>query len=97
MTSDTIITILGSGAGGALLIKVIEIFLLPKEKVKEFDQTLRDELWDRIKNLEGRLDEQNKMIVEVIKENASVKQELHTYKEENTMLKAELDKHIKNN
>lgn len=84
---NLIITILGSGSGGALLLKVIEIYFLPKKVQKEFDEKVRDELWDRIKNLEGRIDEQNKMIVEVMKENASLKAEVSILRLENAKLK----------
>lgn len=84
---NLLITILGSGSGGALLLKVIEIYFLPKKVQKEFDEKVRDELWDRIKNLEGRIDEQNKMIVEVMKENASLKAEVSILRLENAKLK----------
>lgn len=84
---NLLITILGSGSGGALLLKAIEIYFLPKKVQKEFDEKVRDELWDRIKNLEGRIDEQNKMIVEVMKENASLKAEVSILRLENAKLK----------
>ncbi|MGV3596719.1 MAG: hypothetical protein ACO1PI_02560 [Bacteroidota bacterium] len=84
---NLIITILGSGTGGALLLKIIEIYFLPKKVQKEFDEKVRNELWDRIKNLEGRIDEQNKMIVEVMKENACLKAEVSILRLENAKLK----------
>lgn len=84
---NLIITILGSGSGGALLLKIIEIYFLPKKEQKEFDEKVRNELWDRIKNLEGRIDEQNKMIVEVMKENAYLKAEVSILRLENAKLK----------
>lgn len=84
---NLIITILGSGSGGALLLKIIEIYFLPKKVQKEFDEKVRNELWDRIKNLEGRIDEQNKMIVEVMKENACLKAEVSILRLENAKLK----------
>ncbi len=84
---NLIITILGSGSGGALLLKIIEIYFLPKKEQKEFDEKVRNELWDRIKNLEGRIDEQNKMIVEVMKENACLKAEVSILRLENAKLK----------
>lgn len=84
---NLILTIISSGSGGALLLKVIEIYFLPKKVKKEFDEKVRDELWDRIKNLEGRIDEQNKMIVEIMKENASLKAEVGILRLENAKLK----------
>jgi hypothetical protein len=87
MNWELLITIIGSGSGGALLLKLTEIYFLPKKEKKEFDEKVRDELWDRIKNLEGRIDEQNKMIVEVMKENASLKVEIGILRLENENLK----------
>lgn len=75
-TFEIITTIIGSGSGGAILLKLVEIYILPKKDKKEFDEKVRDELWNRIKNLEGRIDQQNSMIIEVMKENASLKAEL---------------------
>ncbi|MDL5049518.1 hypothetical protein QQ054_26225 [Oscillatoria amoena NRMC-F 0135] len=60
---------------------------MPKKEQKEFDEKVRNELWDRIKNLEGRIDEQNKMIVEVMKENACLKAEVSILGLENAKLK----------
>jgi predicted nuclease with TOPRIM domain len=94
MNWELIVTIIGSGSGGAILIKAVEVFILPKKDEKEFDEKVRDELWDRVKNLEGRLDEQNKMILEVMKENAGLKIQLEAYKQENADLKGKLQKHI---
>jgi predicted nuclease with TOPRIM domain len=87
MNWELLITIIGSGSGGALLLKLTEIYFLPKKEKKEFDEKVRDELWDRIKNLEGRIDEQNKMIVEVMKENAALKAEVEMRRFENDKLK----------
>lgn len=86
-TMELILTIIGSGSGGAILLKLVEVYILPKKEKKEFDEKVRDELWDRIKNLEGRLDEQNKIIIEVMKENASLKAELEVLRIENHSLK----------
>lgn len=69
-----------SAGGGAVLMKVADWLFLGKKEKKDFDQKVRDELWDRIKNLEGRLDEQNRMLMVVMQENAA-------YKFENAMLK----------
>lgn len=80
-------TVLSSGAGGAIAIKIIEIYFLPKKDRKEFDEKVRNELWDRIKNLEGRIDEQNKMIIEIMKENATLKSEIVIARKENKELK----------
>jgi hypothetical protein len=85
--AETVLTILGSGVGGAVLIKLIEAFFIPKKDVKDFDVKVRDELWDRIKNLEGRLDEQNKIILEVMKDNASLRAEVVILRAENQELK----------
>ena len=68
-------------------MKLIEVYFLPQKDKKEFDEKVRSELWDRIKNLEGRIDEQNKMIIEVMKENASLKSEVRMFKTENEALK----------
>lgn len=87
MDWNLFITILGSGSGGAILLKLFEVYFLPKKDKKEFDEKVRDELWDRIKNLEGRIDEQNKMIVEVMKENAVLKAEVEVLRQENHSLK----------
>lgn len=87
MNIELIATIIGSGSGGALLLKLIEVYLLPKRDKKEFDEKVRDELWDRIKNLEGRIDQQNSMIIEVMKENASLKAEVEVLRVENHSLK----------
>ncbi len=87
MNWELIITIIGSGSGGAILLKFIEIYYLPRKDKKEFDEKVRDELWDRIKNLEGRIDEQNKMIVEVMKENATLKTEVEMLRFENEKIK----------
>lgn len=87
MDWNLFITILGSGSGGAVLLKLFEVYFLPKKDKKEFDEKVRDELWDRIKNLEGRIDEQNKMIVEVMKENAVLKAEVEVLRQENHSLK----------
>lgn len=95
MNWDTIITIIGSGGAGAGIYKVIEYFVVPKAKSKEFDEKLRDELWAQLNTLNGRLDEQNKMLLEVMRENATLKASLDLYKAENTTLKAQLEKHIK--
>lgn len=78
MSWDLFFTITSSGTGGAIIIKLIEHYLIPKKDRKEFDEKVRDELWDRIKNLEGRIDEQNKIIVELIKENAVLRTEVST-------------------
>lgn len=80
MNWNLFITIIGSGSGGAILLKFIEIYFLPQRDKKEFDEKVRNELWDRIKNLEGRIDEQNKMILEVMKENVSLKSEVRMLK-----------------
>jgi hypothetical protein len=87
MNWELLITVLGSGTGGAVILKFVEIYFLPEKDKKEFDEKMRIELWDRIKNLEGRLDEQNKMILEVMKENASLKSELKILYKENEKLK----------
>lgn len=87
MNWELFATIVGSGTGGAAILKFIEIYFLPKKDEKEFDEKMRNELWDRVKNLEGRLDEQNKMILEVMKENASLKTELKVLYQENEKLK----------
>lgn len=89
MNWDFVLTIIGSGSGGALLLKLVEVYFLPKKEKKEFDEKFRDELWDRIKNLEGRIDEQNKMIVEVMKENAVLKTEVEMLRFVNTKLRDE--------
>lgn len=73
---ELILGIIGTGTGGSILTIIAQRYLMPKKDEKEFDTKLRDELWDRIKNLEGRLDEQNKMILEVMKENATLKFQL---------------------
>lgn len=86
-TFEIFITVIGSGSGGAVLLKLVEIYILPKKEKKEFDEKVRDELWDRVKNLEGRIDEQNKMIIEVMKENASLKAEVEVLRVENNSLK----------
>lgn len=85
--AETVLTILGSGAGGAILIKLIEFFFIPKKDIKDFDIKVRDELWDRIKNLEGRLDEQSRVVIEVMKENASLKSEVELLRAENHQYK----------
>jgi|MDTD01.1.fsa_nt_gb hypothetical protein len=87
MNWELVVTIVGSGSGGAILLKLIEVYFLPQKDKKEFDEKVRSELWDRIKNLEGRIDEQNKMIIEVMKENASLKSEVRMFKTENEALK----------
>lgn len=87
MNWELVVTIVGSGSGGAILLKLIEVYFLPQKDKKEFDEKVRSELWDRIKNLEGRIDEQNKMIIEVMKENASLKSEVRMFKTENEVLK----------
>ena len=87
MDWNLFITILGSGSGGAVLLKLFEVYFLPQKDKKEFDEKVRDELWDRIKNLEGRIDEQNKMIVELMKENAVLKAEVEVLRQENHSLK----------
>lgn len=87
-TFELIVTIIGSGSGGAILLKLVEIFILPRKEKKEFDEKVRDELWDRIKNLEGRIDQQNSMIIEVMKENASLKAEVEVLRIENNSLKS---------
>jgi predicted nuclease with TOPRIM domain len=84
-----ITTILGSGVGGAVITKLIEIYFLPKKEVKEFDEKVRDELWDRIRHLEGRIDEQNRMLLEIIKENAELKTKIHLLRRENSKLREE--------
>lgn len=84
---DLFFTVIGSGSGGAILFKLIEIRFLPRKEKKEFDIKVRDELWDRIKNLEGRIDEQNKMILEIMKENATLKSEVNILRMENEKLK----------
>ncbi len=86
-TFEIFITVIGSGSGGAVLLKLVEIYILPKKEKKEFDEKVRDELWDRVKNLEGRIDEQNKMIIEVMKENAALKAEVEVLRLENNTLK----------
>jgi len=87
MNWELFMTIASSGTGGAIFIKVFEIYVLQKKDKKEFDEKVRDELWDRIKNLEGRIDEQNKMIVELIKENAFLRVEITSLRSENQLLK----------
>jgi hypothetical protein len=87
MNWDLLLTVTGSGTGGAIIIKFIEYYLLPKKDKKEFDEKVRDELWDRVKNLEGRIDEQNKMIVDLIKENAVLRIEVTSLRNENKLLK----------
>ncbi len=87
MSWELLITVIGSGSGGAIVLKLTETYFLPKKDKKEFDEKVRDELWDRIKNLEGRIDEQNKMIVEVMKENASLKAEVEILRVQNKELK----------
>ncbi len=82
-----ITTILGSGIGGAFLTKLIEIYFLPKKEVKEFDEKVRDELWDRIKHLEGRIDEQNRLLLEIIRENAELKTKTQLLRDENLRLR----------
>lgn len=84
---NLISTILGSGIGGVFLTKIIEVYFIPKKDAKEFDEKVRDELWDRIKNLEGRIDEQNRMILEIMKENAELKSEVQVLRSENKSLK----------
>jgi hypothetical protein len=86
-TIELILTIVGSGSGGAILLKLVEVYILPKKDKKEFDEKVRDELWDRIKNLEGRIDQQNSMIIEVMKENAALKAEVEVLRVENHSLK----------
>ncbi|HYG16503.1 MAG TPA: hypothetical protein VEC12_12170 [Bacteroidia bacterium] len=87
MNWELVLTIASSGTGGAILIKILEIYLLPKKDKKEFDEKVRNELWDRIKNLEGRLDQQNKIIIEIMKENAALKVEVDLLRLENSNLK----------
>lgn len=84
---DLITTILGSGVGGVLLTKVYESYFLPKKDEKEFDKKVRNELWDRVKYLEGRIDEQNKLLVEIMKENSQLKIRVQHLRSENTQLK----------
>jgi predicted nuclease with TOPRIM domain len=86
---ELITTILGSGIGGAFLTKLIEIYFLPKKEAKKFDEKVRDELWDRIKHLEGRVEEQNRLLLEIIKENAELKTKIHLLRNENNRLKEE--------
>lgn len=85
--SDNIWNLLLGGGGGVALWKVVEIWILPRKEKKEFERQLRDELWDRVKNLEGRIDEQTRMILDVMKENAALKVENSLLHEEIESLK----------
>lgn len=89
MTLQNAIEFAATLGAGTLLAKIFDWFRLPKKEQKEFDNQLRDELWDRIKNLEGRLDEQNKNIMEAMKENAELKFQLQQVINENSALKKE--------
>lgn len=84
---DLITTVLSSGIGGVLLTKIVEAYFIPKKDEKQFDEKVRNELWDRIKNLEGRIDEQNRMLLEIMKENAELKTKVHLLNAENSFLK----------
>lgn len=88
MDIQNLITAITGAVSGMGLMKVIDYFWLNKKDSKQFDQKLRDELWDRIKNLEGRLDEQNRMLLEVMKENAAVKFENERLQNEIQALRA---------
>lgn len=77
-------SLLIGGGGGIGIWKAVEYFLIPKKDQKDFDQKFIEQLIGRVNNLEGRIDEQNKMLLEVMRENAELKLK-------NTLLQEEIN------
>lgn len=75
-----IITILGSGTVGAILLKTIETFFLPKKDVKTFEEKLRNELWARVNELENKIDQQNALLLQIQNQLLVARNETITYK-----------------
>lgn len=65
-------SLLIGGGGGIGIWKAVEYFVIPRKDKKDFDQKFIEQLIGRVNNLEGRIDEQNKMLLQVMKENAEL-------------------------
>lgn len=84
---DKLIELGAAAISGGVVTQLIAVYALPKKDKKEADQKFIDQLMQRISSLEGRIDEQHRILTDTLKENAILKVELALLKDINEELR----------